>query len=147
MIDRSPAATINWCVHEAMEHDLPAVLFPAREIRNYVSPERVLRPGSIDASIEVHSWDQSWSDTSLGMGGVAGQAISSARTTVVIDTSYGYACVYVGRFLRGRVEATPDFFLRVQTRDVIHKRFPIGTAVALDPRGLPIVRSDSTETE
>ena len=142
MIDRSPAATINWCVHEAVEHDLPAVLFPAREIRNYVSPERVLRPGAIDASIEVHSWDQSWSDTSLGMGGMAGQAITSARTTVVIDTSYGYACVYVGRFLRGRVEATPDFFLRVQARDVIHKRFPIGTAVALDSRGLPIVQTD-----
>ena len=42
-----------------------------------------------------YSFPQSWGDTSLGFGGMAGQAITSAQT-VVMMTFEGEAYIYIG---------------------------------------------------
>lgn len=43
--------------------------------------------------VEVYSFPQSWSDTSLGFGGIGGQAFTTAQTTAIICGRN--ACVYV----------------------------------------------------
>lgn len=52
------------------------------------------RPYSDD--LEVYSFPQTWSDTSLGFGGLAGQAFTTAQTTVVVCEEL-HAAVYFGR--------------------------------------------------
>jgi len=51
--------------------------------------------GDID-NFKLYSWQQTWSDTSLGFGGIAGQAVSAAQTVVLEDEERGIAHVYHG---------------------------------------------------
>jgi hypothetical protein len=46
--------------------------------------------------LSLRSWPQTWSDTSLGFGGIAGQAISTAQTILLEDEEKGIAHVYHG---------------------------------------------------
>ncbi len=57
--------------------------------------------------VEIYAFAQSWSDTSLGFGGVAGQAFTSAYTTVVTD--HRVAFVYIGGRRAYAVEVTAEF--------------------------------------
>lgn len=43
---------------------------------------------------EMYMFPQTWGDTSLGFGGIGGQAITSAYTTVVIDNTSGWCGVF-----------------------------------------------------
>lgn len=117
---------ITWCLHEALEHDLPPVHFPAKEIRGVTRKAFDRRPHHVDHAIEVHAWNQAWANTSLGMGGMAGQAITHAMTTVVIDTWAQVACVYVNRHLRGRVKVDGEWMQALNERRIITGRLPIG---------------------
>lgn len=47
--------------------------------------------------MEVFSWPQTWADTSIGQGGIAGQMITKAQTVVIIGPM-GDVCVYHNRF-------------------------------------------------
>ena len=123
---RDMASTIAWCIHEAAEHDLPAVHIPERELRGHVRPAYDVRPHDVDHSIEVHAWDQPWSNTALGMGGMAGQAISHAPTVVVIDMSARVAAVYVSTNLRGLVVVDEKWMELLAERRVIQGRLPLG---------------------
>ncbi|SDK39124.1 hypothetical protein [Bradyrhizobium ottawaense] len=53
------------------------------------------RPTPYD--IEVYSFPQGWGSTALGFGGIGGQAMTSAQTTVVMCSPS--AAVYFGRRL------------------------------------------------
>lgn len=121
------AATVAWCLHEALVHDLPALEIPESTTGAYARARRFLRPTDVDANVSVHSWPQSWSNTGLGMGGPSGQAFTTALTTVVVDEDQRWAAVYVGRHLRGVVEADHEFMTRLAHRTVIKSRFPEGT--------------------
>ena len=123
---RDLANAVAWCMHEAAEHDLPAVHIPERELRGHTRPAYDVRPHHVDHSIEVHAWDQSWPNTALGMGGMAGQAISHAPTVVVIDMSARVAAVYVSTNLRGLVVVDVEWMASLAERRIIHGRFPIG---------------------
>lgn len=59
--------------------------------------------------IDVYSFPQTWNDTSLGFGGIAGQAFTSAQTTVVIMHSLK-AAVYFSRRLAYIIEKPNDVF-------------------------------------
>lgn len=48
--------------------------------------------------IDVYSFPQVWSDTALGFGGVGGQSMTTAQTTVVIGMMHD-AAIYFGRRL------------------------------------------------
>lgn len=58
--------------------------------------------------VEIYSFPQTWSSTALGFGGIGGQAITSAQTTVVICGNE--ACVYFGGRFAYKVENTKDEF-------------------------------------
>jgi len=51
--------------------------------------------GNID-HLKFYSWQQGWPDTSLGFGGVAGQAMSVAQTVVLEDEERGISHIYHG---------------------------------------------------
>lgn len=79
-------------ISRAIDHDLPDHKFTRRD-------------GSIGTHrphedlISVYHFPQTWSDTSLGFGGVAGQAFTRAYTTVIVNDANRVACVYfAGRF-------------------------------------------------
>jgi hypothetical protein len=122
------AATIAWCLHEALQRDLPAWVTEEREVAGHIHPKRSDRPEQMGANISVHAWPQAWPNTTLGMGGVGGQAFTTALTTVVVDEDMRNAAVYVGRHLRGVVEADHEFMARLAARTVINGRSPHGTA-------------------
>lgn len=60
-----------------------------------------------DLSINV--WTQSWSDTSLGFGGVGGQMIASVPTVVITDTVYANAVVFHGFRFAYKTPCTREF--------------------------------------
>ena len=49
------------------------------------------------SEISVYHFPQTWSDTSLGFGGVAGQAFTQAYTTVVMESETNAAVYFAGR--------------------------------------------------
>lgn len=59
--------------------------------------------------VEVYSFPQSWSDTTMGFGGVGGQAFTSGQTTVI--THGGNACVYVSGRLAYKIDWYNQKFL------------------------------------
>lgn len=48
---------------------------------------------------EMYMFPQMWGDTSLGFGGIGGQAMTSAYTTVIIDNNTGWHGVFFGERL------------------------------------------------
>jgi len=89
------AASISdslYCEAAAREKHLPDIVERVRS-----QPDKTIsrRPNAYD--IEVYSFPQSWGSTALGFGGVGGQAITTAQTTVVISSPG--AAVYFGRRL------------------------------------------------
>lgn len=53
---------------------------------------------------EMTMFLQTWGDTSLGFGGIGGQAITSAYTTVVRDTYSGWCGVFFGEKLAYKIK-------------------------------------------
>lgn len=117
---------VPWCIHEALERDLPAVHFEAHDNgRGYVRPAVDRRPHDVDHAIEVYAWDQAWSNTALGMG-VGGNAITHAITTVVVDLTARAAAVYVGQHLRGVIEVDEETMRLISQHAIITGRIPRG---------------------
>lgn len=48
---------------------------------------------------EFYMFPQVWGDTSLGFGGIGGQAMTSAYTTVIVDNCTGWCGVFFGERL------------------------------------------------
>lgn len=72
--------------------------------------------------MEVYSFPQTWGDTSLGFGGVAGQAFTSAQTTVVLTNTLK-AAVYFSRRLAYVIENPNDvFFDHLRQHDMVEVR-------------------------
>ena len=117
---------VPWCVHEALERDLPAVHFEERDNgRGHVRPAVHYRPHDVDHTIEVYAWDQAWSNTGLGMG-AGGAAITHAITTVVVDVTARAAAVYVGQHLRGVIEVDEEVMRLISQHEIIMGRLPFG---------------------
>lgn len=64
--------------------------------------------GDID-QLKLYSWQQTWCDTSLGFGGVAGQAVSAAQTILLEDEEKGIAHVYHGGRYAYSCQCEEDF--------------------------------------
>ena len=60
--------------------------------------------------IKMYMFSQTWASTALGFGGIGGQAITSAYTTVVADTQYNYWGVFFGDRLAYLVLGPNDIF-------------------------------------
>lgn len=95
--------SLAFALSRALDHDLP-------------DHEHKRRDGSVskfrphEDLVEVYHFPQTWSDTSIGFGGVGGQAFTRAYTTVVIDNETRYACVYFAGRLAYKVEHVKQVF-------------------------------------
>lgn len=98
MIDQISAA-----VKQALEYDLPEIEEETWGIVN----NRAAQTGTIKRrpsqhDVEIYSFPQSWGSTALGFGGVGGQMMTTAQTTIVsLETT---AWVYIGGQLAYCVE-------------------------------------------
>lgn len=60
--------------------------------------------------LEWESWGESWGSTALGFGGIGGQAITKAQTTVVLNIYNDVVLVYLGnRFWKVFDRDSPRF--------------------------------------
>ena len=106
-------------VERALAQDLPDIEYQLRvpgtrpEDKKFRNLKR--RPHRTDVEVTVFS--QSWSDTSLGFGGVAGQAFTNAYTTVIIS-EHRIAAVYIGSQLAYLCEVTQEFMEDVRNRNM-----------------------------
>lgn len=99
----SPFETLHRALAQATERHLSDITY--KQKKWYESKEKghdvyetvKRRPDLQD--VEVYMFVQGWSDTSLGFGGVAGQAFTTAYTVVVFCLDTGeYAVYHGGRF-------------------------------------------------
>lgn len=60
--------------------------------------------------VEMYMFPQMWGSTALGFGGMGGQAMTSAYTTVAADIQYGYYGVFFGEKLAYLVTDPSDEF-------------------------------------
>ena len=60
---------------------------------------------------EVYVFPQTWGSTALGFGGIGGQAITSAYTTVIEELTFGIWGVFFGNRLADVIESPNDSFL------------------------------------
>jgi hypothetical protein len=91
-------ATLALAVARALDHDLPDIIFtrPVHENGKRIEERECKRRPCLN-DVEVHHFPQTWSDTSTGFGGVAGQAFTQAYTTVVICELTSAAVYFGGR--------------------------------------------------
>ncbi len=85
-------------IEKALLTDLPDIEYQYRLPGQKPGPDaktetRRRRPNRWE--VEIYTFPQSWSDTSMGFGGMAGQAFTSAYTTVIIS-HHRQAAVYIG---------------------------------------------------
>ncbi len=124
MKDDSPIETLAACFWSAIHRDLPA--------------HDGKRPRPYDCEVFA-MFPQTWGDTSLGFGGVGGQAMTMAYTTIITDGAV--FAVYFGQrfaYLIGRERINLDAFRRdVANRDMAEvckaSRYRITSAKVVGP--------------
>ena len=78
-------------------------------------------PSFDDFDIEI--FDQTWSSTALGFGGIGGQAITTARTYVFLPVTCNQKCfVYFAGQFAYAVPWSEKFFADVKSRNVASVR-------------------------
>jgi hypothetical protein len=101
-VDR-PFETLHQSLASALYKDLSDIVY---NLKNWEASKKQAEPVFVEKKrrpemrdVEVDMFVQTWSDTSLGFGGVAGQAFTSAYTVVVfcLDTEQ-YAVYHGGQF-------------------------------------------------
>ena len=109
-----PVSTIAASFHAALIRDLHNV----QVVRTKYNMETKKREPTgetydrrpLDDETEVVAFQQSWSDTSIGFGGIAGQAFTSAYTVCVFGPSREVA-VYFGARLAYVIDVPNDEFM------------------------------------
>lgn len=91
---RSTFTDVGWVLRDAIEH-----------LAGHGAGGRALDVSDLD----WWSFPQSWGSTSLGFGGIGGQAITAAQTTVVRGPGTD-CCVYFGSRLAYHVPRPSDHF-------------------------------------
>ena len=59
---------------------------------------------------EMMMFKQTWGSTALGFGGIGGQAITSAYTTVIMDMNTGWVGVFFGEILAYKIHNPNEKF-------------------------------------
>lgn len=70
--------------------ELPCLPLIVERFWNEVKDKKEYNNSKYYPNPELHMFPQVWGDTSLGFGGIGGQAITSAYTTIVIDNNTGW---------------------------------------------------------
>lgn len=61
-------------------------------------------------NFELYMFPQTWGDTSLGFSGIGGQAITTAYTTVIIESNSNYYGVFFGERLAYVIKEPNNMF-------------------------------------
>ena len=88
--------------------------FPNLELLHYKAKEVLLRMNIEkykDIELVAEVFPQTWASTALGFGGVGGQAMTTAYTTVFIDWLKGVAIIFFDSRLAYLVEDWNNKFL------------------------------------
>lgn len=97
---------INQAYYSAILVDLPDIVEYRYDYENGIrSPEatREVRRRPSARDVEIYSFTQTWGSTALGFGGIGGQAMTAAQTTIVTDLQT--YCVYFGGRLAYKIES------------------------------------------
>lgn len=111
-----------FCLGLAVAKDLPDIEYEHRhpkagvKFEDIPSERRTRRPDSYDCS--VYSFPQGWSSTALGFGGIGGQAMTTAQTTVVICESHS-AAIYFGRRFAYRAPVTQALMADISGHNMV----------------------------
>lgn len=69
--------------------------------------------------LEVRVWKQTWGDTTLGFGGIGGQAITDAYTVVVMDKYWSECVVFHGMRYAYRTRVTDKIAEGIQKQQLV----------------------------
>lgn len=90
---------------------VPCLLSIENDFKNQVNtrfPELVKR---YDINSELLVFSQVWGSTALGFGGIGGQAMTSAYTTVIFDDYLNIWAVYFGERMAYMIKNPNDIFM------------------------------------
>lgn len=73
---------------------LPCLPLVQERFWNAIRDKEEYTKSKYPPEFELYMFPQVWGDTSLGFGGIGGQAMTSAYTTVVIDNYAGWCGVF-----------------------------------------------------
>lgn len=79
--------------------ELPCLPLIQERFWNVVKDKEEYTKSKYPPEFEFYMFPQVWGDTSLGFGGIGGQAITTAYTTVIIDNAAGWCGVFFGEGL------------------------------------------------
>lgn len=114
----NPVETLAASVYSACLKDLAPIEYPEYEFKRTpgkpgtekVPTGRMKQNRPDPYHVTVTMFEQVWSSTALGFGGVGGQAITSAYT-VVVEGPCADFCVYFGGRLAYRIERPNQRFM------------------------------------
>ena len=93
-----------------MRADLPCLPLIHERFWNEIKEELSEEEKKYYPEFEMTMFLQTWGDTSLGFGGIGGQAITSAYTTVVRDIYSGWCGVFFGERLAYKIKNPNEKF-------------------------------------
>lgn len=97
-----PVQSIQECMHRAMLVDLKEIQYPYRKPGE--SGDKVGSRLHRNDEILIRVVPETWGDTSLGMGGMAGQVVTTAHTVIIESTMTGEILIYRGHRLFKRFD-------------------------------------------
>ena len=102
--------------------DLPCLPLIQERFYNEIKDDEYFR--KYHPEITMYMFPQTWGNTSLGFGGIGGQAITTAYTTVVCEEYKGYYGVFFGNRLAYIIKNPNDKFFndlyKMKMSDVAH---------------------------
>jgi len=119
----NPVNTLHLCLAHATYEGFPEFEYKTRDWSSKDATALITkrrRHRELDMSVYA-MFPQSWSNTALGFGGMAGQAITSAYTVVLeSEEGYGYCVYFGGRFAYNILKPTQQFYHDIAERNM-HK--------------------------
>lgn len=86
-----------------MRTDLPCLPLIQERFWNAIKDELSEQEKKYYPEFDMMMFKQTWGSTALGFGGIGGQAMTSAYTTVVMDMHTGWVGVFFGETLAYKI--------------------------------------------
>jgi hypothetical protein len=118
---QNPVGTLASCLAHAMYQGFPEIVYETRDwSRSKEEPMAMVSKTRhhSEYDVEVYAvFAQVWASTALGFGGLGGQAITTAYTTVLRSSVTDEFCIYFGgRFAYRIVNANERFYEDIKQR-------------------------------
>lgn len=104
-----------------MRSDLPCLPLIQERFWNEVKEEKEYAKQKYYPEFELRMFSQTWGSTSLGFGGIGGQAMTMAYTTVIYDVNTGWCGVFFGERLAYKLHNPNQDFWKDVSEERIEK--------------------------